>query len=444
MKQKIIAVFCVSLVWGITAQPAFANPELEAKVKMLEVQLQQLKALIVEDKKQREADMKTLVATKAKATTSNNSLSLSEGTTLTYGGFIKVNAMFDDYQDGATPSASVASRILVPSLIPVGDSPASEGVEFNSDVATSRVFFKTSTNTSVGTIKSHVELDFLSDGGDERISNSNNFRIRHAYLNWGYSDTASVLIGQSWSTFFNVGALPEAVEFIGPTSAVLLNRQQQIRWTKKTGNGSSFMFALENPSTSLADAGSGIAGSNFDDNAVPDIVTRFNGKSGKHSYAVSLLGREISYNQDSVDESDFGFALNLAGKWVLANGDDIKYSIAHGNLGRYIALNAFRDGGIDESGNLDLSTVTGGYVAYRHIWTDKLRSTIQYAYSSADLANGLSTANTSSVSNLNLNLIYAPTPKLTFGGAIIQADRELEDGQSGDLTRIQLTAKYGF
>jgi hypothetical protein len=88
--------------------------------------------------------------------------------------------------------------------------------------------------------------------------------------------------------------------------------------------------------------------------------------------------------------------------------------------------------------------VTGGYIAYRHKWSEKLRSTIQYAYSTADLANGLSSANTETVSNFNLNLIYAPTPKLTFGGAIIQASRELENGADGDLTRLQLTAKYGF
>ena len=129
---------------------------------------------------------------------------------------------------------------------------------------------------------------------------------------------------------------------------------------------------------------------------------------------------------------------------MLGNGDDIKYSFSHGNLGRYIALNAFRDGGIDVGGNLDLTEVTGGYVAYRHKWNDKLRSTIQYALATADLADGLSSANSETVENLNLNLIYSPTPKLSFGGALIKASRELENGAEGELDRFQLTAKYAF
>ncbi len=439
-KRTLIAGFCLS---ALTLAPgiAYAESDLEKRVLQMEAQIAELKALIAQQNQATHTKIEEVAAVKKSEPVGN--VKLSKGTTLTYGGFVKVNAMLNDYQDGATPSASIAQRILVPSLIPVGDG-ASEGAQFDSDVATSRVYFKTSTDTSVGTLRSNLELDFLSGGGDERVSNSTNSRVRHAYFAWDYADDASLLVGQSWSTFFNVGALPEAVEFIGPTSGTIFNRQAQIRWTKKLGGGSSFMLAAENPSTSLADAGSGIAGSNFDDNGIPDIVARYNGKAGAHSYALSALGRQIAFDDGITSESKSGFALNFAGKYQFDNGDDIKYSIATGNLGRYIALNAFRDGGIDATGNLDLTTVTGGYVAYRHNWSDKLRSTIQYAYSTASLADGLSSANTEKVSNFNVNLIYAPTPKLTFGGALIQASRELEDGTDGDLTRLQLTAKYGF
>jgi len=194
----------------------------------------------------------------------------------------------------------------------------------------------------------------------------------------------------------------------------------------------------------LAEAGFGVANSNFDSNSVPDIVARYNGKAGGHSYALSAVARQIAFDDGNFSASKGGFAVNLAGKVVLGNGDNLTYSIATGNLGRYIALNAFRDGGIDAGGNLDLTTVTGGYLAYRHHWSEKLRSTFQYSYSTADLANGLSSANTETVENFNVSLMYAPTPKLTFGGAIIQASRELENGIEGDLTRFQMTAKYAF
>ena len=438
-RKKRIAGFCLSFT-ALTALPnvAFSDTDLEQRVLQMEAQIKELKALIAQQNDEAEEKINKVAAAQEGA-----SAVVSEGTSFKYGGFIKVNGMIDDYQDGLAPDASVASRILVPSLIPVGGE-VSEGAEFNSDVATSRFFFKTATDTGYGKLSSNIELDFLSGGGDERVSNSTNARIRHAYLSWDYGRNSSLLAGQTWSTFFNVGALPEAVEFIGPTSGTIFNRQAQIRWTKKLTNGGSFMLAAENPSTSLAEAGGGIESSNFDDNSVPDIVARYNGQAGNHSYAVSAIGRQIAYDDGSFSENKNGFAVNLAGKVVFGNGDDLKYSIATGNLGRYIALNAFRDGGIDAAGNLDLTSVTGGYLAYRHFWNEKLRSTIQYAYSTADLATGVSNLNTETVSNFNLNLMYSPTPKLTLGGAIIQATRELENGDDGDLTRLQLTAKYGF
>ncbi len=442
MNRKITTLVVGAVSAMIAATSVMAGP-IEDRVKEMEAELRSLKAMIQEQQKQNANEIKAIEVKVAKSKSDAPQYTASKGTEVTYGGFIKVNAMYDDYKDGPPPTARIASNILVPSLIPVGgDNPSS--ADFHSDVLTSRLFFKTKNQTSAGLIKSHIELDLLSGGGDERISNSTNSRLRHAYLNWDYGDDSSLLVGQTWSTFFNVGALPEAVEFIGPTSGTIFNRQAQIRWTKKIGGGSSFMLAAENPSTSLADAGSGIAGSNFDDNSIPDIVARYNGKSGGHSWALSAIGREIGVDDGVVDESKFGVGINFAGKIVLGNGDDIKYSIATGNLGRYIGLNAFRDGGIDGAGNIDLTSVTGGYVAYRHHWNDKLRSTFSYALSTASLANGLASTNTEEISNFNVNLIYSPTPALTFGGALISASRELENGVDGDLTRLQLTAKYGF
>jgi hypothetical protein len=442
MNLKFKAGVALGVSTLLSMPSAMAGP-LEDRIQQMEAELQSLKAMIQQQQRRSATKIEAIENKVAETKSGKSNVKLSNGTTLTYGGFIKVNAMLDDYQDGTPPTARIASNILVPSLIPVGGD-NSAGADLHTDVLTSRIYFKTETETDAGSLKSYVELDLLSGGGDERISNSTNPRVRHAFLDWGYSNDASLLVGQTWSTFFNPGALPESVEFIGPTSGTIFNRQAQVRWTKKLGNGSSFMLAAENPSTSLADAGSGIANSNFDDNSIPDIVARYNGKSGDHSWSFAAIGREIGLDNGVVNESDFGLGVNLTGKVVLSNGDDFKYSIASGNLGRYIGLNAFRDGGIDGAGNLDLTTVTGGYVAYRHHWNSKLRSTIQYAMSTASLADGLSAMNTEKIENFNVNLMYSPTPKLTFGGELIAASRELENGVSGDLTRVQLTAKYGF
>lgn len=444
MRRTKIAYVCLSMLAASAApEVAFADGvDLEQRVLQMEQELKELKALLKQQGQQQAAEVAAVskkVADVAEVAPRDN-LKLSSNTTFQYGGFIKVDGMVSDYDNGPRPG-NIGDEILVPSLIPVGG--VGEGAQFDSHVKTSRFVFKTETQTGAGLLSSHFELDLLSGGGDERVSNSTNSRVRHAFLNWKYADDASLLVGQTWSTFFNVGALPEAVDFIGPTSGTIFNRQAQLRWTKQFGSG-SFMLAAENPSTSLSDAGSGINGSNFDDNSVPDIVARYNGKSGSHAYTIAALGREIGYDDGVLDESDFGFALNLSGKFSFGNGDDLRYSLSHGNLGRYISLNAFRDGGIDATGNLELSDVTGGYVAYRHHWNEKLRSTIQYALATADLAPGIAASNTERVDNFNVNLMYSPTPQLTFGGELIKASRELENGAKGELNRFQVTAKYAF
>ena len=75
------------------------------------------------------------------------------------------------------------------------------------------------------TIKTHLEVDFQnSDAGNESISNSYQPRLRQAYFTYG-----NWLFGQAWSTFQNVGALPETLDFIGPTESTVFIRQPMVR-----------------------------------------------------------------------------------------------------------------------------------------------------------------------------------------------------------------------
>lgn len=371
-------------------------------------------------------------------------LELSGNTKVSIGGYIKADALWTDYNDGSPNGPGTAERILIPSAIPVGNSAASESAQLDTSISTSRVNVKTVTDTDVGKLVSFLEVDFLSGGGNEVVSNSTNPRIRHAFIDWSYNESSSLLVGQTWGTFFNVGALPEAVDFIGPTSGTIFNRQFQVRWTKKLGNGASFMLAAENPDSGFVDGGSGIAGSAFDDNQYPDVVARYNGKAGGLSYSVAGILREIAYEDATLSESKIGGAVSFSGKYVLGNNDNINFMLSTGHLGRYMALGAYRDGAIDAGNNLDLTNVTGGYVTYRHFWTPKLRSTFMFAMSKASLADGAAATNTEKLMNYNINLMYSPMKKLSFGGALIHAERELENGTDGDLNRLQFTAKYVF
>ncbi len=367
---------------------------------------------------------------------------LGGDTTFDYGGFIKVDAMWSEYSDRLR-HGGVGDDFLVPSVIATGDGSGGGDALFDAHAKTSRFWFKTLSQTSAGAIKSYIELDF-NGGADERIANQASAGLRHAFLDWQYSKQSSLLAGQTWGTFFNVGALPEAVDFIGPTSGTLFNRQLQLRWTQKIGQSGSIMLAAENPSSGFNDGGSGITGNNFDHSTMPDLVARLNGKAGNLSYSAATIVRDIAYDTGLVDSSTTGAAISLSGKYTLSDNDEIKFMFSQGNLGRYIALNAFRDGVILANGDIDLIDVAGGFIAYKHRWNARLRSTVLYAASKADNPATAINDLTKTVSNSSINLLYSPTKKLTLGGEYIHAERETESGVDGDLSRFQLMAKWVF
>jgi hypothetical protein len=436
------AVMLPAMTFSGQSLAAASNEDLSAKIEMLEAQLAKLQQLVTQQGEKQKA-IETTVSKKVDSPVS--------GMKLTYGGFVKVDAISSSYSDGERASSAIGDDILVPSTIPVAGKSGSR--RFDGHAKTSRFWFKTATPTSMGNINTHFEMDLLTFDGDERISNSDHSRIRHAYLKWDYNDSSSLLLGQSWSTFMSTMVLPETAEFIGPTSGVIFNRQTQARWSHKLSNGGTVHLALENPSTGTID-GDGVANppgspdpevsNNFDDNNVPDFVARYDGNWGKFSYNIAGLARQITYDTGTQDEDKWGYGVSLSGKYAFANGDDLKMQFNQGHLGRYTALQAFRDAAVEADGDLDLIDVTGGFVAYRHLWTPKLRSTISYAMTRADNPSSVADTNNEEVSNYLVNLFYSPTTNLSFGLEYLNAERELENGDDGDLKRVQFTGKYVF
>lgn len=423
-KSPLALAIGTSLI--LSAMPALADSDMQKRVEMLERELQALKT-----------QLQTKEETQLK-----KGVEIKKGTRFQYGGYIKMDGIWSQQSDQQR-SNNVGDDFLVPSTIAVGDGASKGDAVFDSNAKFSRLWFKTQTETDAGLITSYIETDF-NGSNDERLTNQSVNGLRHAFVNWDYSDTDSLLMGQTWSTFFNVGALPETIDFVGPTSGTVFIRQTQARWTHKLGDGASLMISAENPSVSMYDAGGGYAANDIDDSSIPDLIARYNGKAGNFSYSLAGMAREIGYDSGAQSDDEMGFGLSLSGKYVFDNGDDLKVMVNHGNLGRYVALNAFRDAAVDADGDIDLIDVTGGYIAYRHHWNEKLRSTFSYAMSTADNSSDIIADVTETVSNANINVMYSPTKKLTLGAEFIYAEREVESGLDGDLERLQFMGKWAF
>jgi len=364
-----------------------------------------------------------------------------------FGGYMKADVIYSDFGDG---SYSGAGRdFYIPATVKVGGVGESY-LDFHAKET--RINFKSTHNLDNGAkIGTYVEFDFqLSPGGDERISNSWNPRMRHAFMTYN-----KWLFGQTWMTFYNVGTNPENLDFIGPADGSLFGRQAQIRYTS-----GPWMFSVENPETTvtafvdedgkfttLGDGGKAVRVV-ADDNYVPDLVLRYNLKGDWGIFSVAGTLRQLAYENTAagIDDSTSGWGISLAGKHKVGARDEFKWMASTGSgLGRYIGLNTSNGAVLDDFGNLHAIDSWGAYGSYRHIWSDKWRSNLTLSYLAIDNDTSLTgTGATKNVGSWRVNLIFRPQPKLDFGIEFMMANRELETGADGDLTRLQFSAKYAY
>lgn len=352
------------------------------------------------------------------------------GTTqVSIGGFVKADTMYSRYSDGEQATSAIGDDFLVPSTIPVagpdGDS------KLHMTAKQSRFWLKTSTPTDNGAVNGHFEMDFQTNNGDERISNSETTRLRHAYLSWN-----NWLFGQTWSTFFNVSALPETLDFVGASGTVFV-RQAQIRYTR-----GGWMLAAENPSTTLYNG----AENPYDDNTAPDVIVRYNVKGDWGNVSLSAMGRQLAHQDVGFREDKAaGYGVALAGMLKVGARDDIRFQVNQGDaIGRYINLNAFRSGVIEADGEIEKVDMWSAVLAYRHHWNDRWRSNLAVSSSKADNPDTAAVTVNRKVQSGHVNLIWQAAKPLSLGGELIYGKREQENGDDGSLRRVQFTAKYAF
>ncbi|MDJ0749331.1 MAG: DcaP family trimeric outer membrane transporter [Woeseiaceae bacterium] len=427
-RSKLHALSAGVAVALLAAGPATAQDSdvaaLEARVAELEAMLKQL----VDEKKK--AAPAPAQAAKPMPPKSDSSHSYA------FGGYVRLDAKLSDYSSGDLAPASAGTQFYIPGTIPVGTG-ESAGPDLGVDAKATRINFKSNHNLDSGDkLSTFIELDFyLSPGGNERVSNSYNPRMRHAFIK--YNDW---LFGQTWSTFQDVGVLPETMDFIGVSEGTTFMRQTMVRYT----NG-NWEFALENPETTITPNGGG-ARIVADDGALPDLVARYTIPLDGGHIKIAGLARQLDYDAGGVDDSETSLALSVSGKHRIGEADDIRWMITSGSgVGRYLGLNTANDAVIDSTGNLDAIDQTGFFVAYRHFWNKKWRSNVMYSALSIDNDTALTgTGVTKHVHSANVNLVYQPVPKLTLGGEIMFAEREIESGLDGDMTRFIFSAKYAF
>lgn len=363
-------------------------------------------------------------------------------TEVTLGGYVKVDALAS-YFDSGDPGSNISRDFYVPGLTPVGD--GNSVTRFDMHAKETRLFLSTRTEVGGFAIGTHIEADFIvnqGSGADERITNAYNPGLRRAFIT-----VNNLLVGQDWSSFQNLVALPDTLDFVRfPSDSSPFIRQPLVRYTF-----GGLDVSLENPETTFTASGAGSATQGArvttDQNRTPDLVARYRFTAGRSAFSVAGLVRELrSDGADGIDDGTVGWGLSVAGRVPAFGNDDIRFTLSGGDgIGRYVAINSINGAQVDANGELDTVELIAGYIAYRRVWSERWRSTLIVSALSADQDIALvGPGVTKRLRSAAVNLLYSPVPSLTFGGEVRHADRRVEDGRDGEMTRLQFSAQYNF
>ena len=429
-RHQALMALAVSLTCASTIAHADTLSDLKEQTETL-----QRKVTELENAQQKPAVTEGSIPGSFKLTGSDTSIKL--------GGYVKLDAIYSNITQGVD---AVANQQTVDTAIPVGPngSPSdNKKGQLTFHARQTRLNLATSTPTSYGDLTTFIEGDFFGTDGNESVTNSNGFRIRHAYGTLG-----NFLAGQYWTNFFDENTYAETVDFGGPVGEIFI-RQAQVRWTQPLAAG-EWSASLENPESLFAISGSPLAAGSAtpfrsDRDHYPDIIGRLKSKNGLGTFNAALMARNIRIDTPAAADAKWGEAISLTAI-VPAGNDDLRANFNTGNaIGRYQLSGFFPDGYVDATGKVQLAHAKSAYAAYRHYWSPGLRSSLILAGSSTDTpAGGTFNGFNKSARSAHLNLIFSPVPRVNLGVELIDEKRTVVDGDFGTLHRIQFGAQFFF
>jgi hypothetical protein len=328
---------------------------------------------------------------------------------------------------------------------------------------TSRLGFEASTPTSLGPLSIRIEADFNNDphtGGSalsgslgsiytRQVTNGYDFRLREAY-----GQVGGLLAGQTWSTFMDVDNFPETVDFNGPIGATYL-RQPQVRYSYPTRDAGTLSVAVENPVSYVLEPVSGlptVSGAS----RVPDLVVRWDRQFDWGALSARGVATEHRVD-DGAAQSAYrrGWGAAVSGLYRVTSDDLVTFGVTAGNgVGRY--FNYIEGAVYDAVGNrILLERAAGAYLGYQHRTSDALRFNaalgFQRNYDNAytdfvresELDRGRFGVNRR-VTQGHLNVFWDPAKNLEFGAEYLFGRRVTLAGEKGDMSRVNLLARYRF
>jgi hypothetical protein len=340
-------------------------------------------------------------------------------------GYAKLDAIVD------TKPAGNPDRFL-PSTIPIGLTDTQQTASTNLHIRQTRINIDFRSPTELGSdFRTFAEIDFFGASG------AVDPRLRHFY-----GQLANVLVGQTWSTFTDIDAIPDTLDDGSPPGVSKL-RQAQVRYTKSLREGQSLALSAERPLTEARTAEDSGPYS-----PAPDFVVRYRFDAARgHLQAGSVL-RSLGYHDAERNTTQLGLGFNAAGAFTAANTDVVSGSVTFGRgVGRYVDNLAGTNSDMDlNNGGTDVTALPaiGAFAGYTHFWPRRFRSTGAVGYSSIDTTDAQPTSAFVDSYYVVGNLLWNPLGSLNVGLEYLFGTHSVKSGDDAHSSRIQFAAKYDF
>lgn len=364
------------------------------------------------------------------------------GTTaaMSIGGYVKTN-----FVQSFDPLV-IRDRFIVGSIPPSGTNV--DGAESGSAITVeqSRVNLDLRDQTGEGTLRAFVEGDFAGD--------KSTFRLRHAY-----GQFRQLLAGQTWSTFMDLTASPEELDFEGINGRINA-RQPQLRYFPAIGRNLNLRLSLESPEPQIT------GGQNA--TAIWDVIasldwnrgvfmnrSSFNGWTARSA----IIGRQIKGRANRAEGTKKATGWGITGSGTVPvtlfnDQDRLLWQLTYGEgIGRYIN-DTGTVGGLDAifapDGDLEAFPIWAGYVSYQHWWAPRWRSNATVSWVEVDTFDFQNTAEYlvrfgpayERTLRTSVNLMFNPVPRLEAGIEFLWGERKNSNGTDGDAAQMQISARY--
>jgi len=355
-------------------------------------------------------------------------------TMIRFGGSARLDTIYD-FENNGNPNQ------FVPSSFPVPGQPGAEGgPETTLQAKGTRISFEARRPVGEsGSLRIYNEDDFFNDSSSPNMS----FRVRHFY-----GQAWNLLIGQTFTTFMNIDAWPDVVDYAGP-NAMINRRQAQVRYSPSIYDGVGEMhllLSIEQPGSDINTAATGMPAGADPATHAPDGVAGWRWEGGVGHVQLAGLFRSLGYDApNNADQTVLGWGASASGAFNLFQADKFLWQLSYGHgIARYVndLGSSGMDAALDASGNLEAIPVFAAVVGYTHEWSKHFRSTASFGYVNADPTATLGALAIERTTYSSLNLVWHPTTSFRMGLEYLYGTKDTQGGADGDGHRLDLVFRY--